>query len=63
MNKVIRCSVVAIWIVSFFTALPVFAQAPGLPSGPSQVPITGGLAFLAVGGGIYAIKKLRGQSQ
>jgi len=63
MNKIMSYVIIIAGIVGYLAILPVYAQAPGLPGGPSQVPITGGLAFLAVGGGIYAVKKLRGQSQ
>lgn len=41
-----------------------FAQPPppALPVGPDQAPIDGGLALLALGGGAYALKKLRNKS-
>ena len=46
------------------TALALFVTElamaqPGLPGGPAQAPIDGGLALLAAAGGAYAIKKLR----
>jgi len=37
--------------------LPLLSQ-PSLPSDPSQAPIDGGLIWLLLGGGAYAIKKL-----
>lgn len=40
-------------------AQDVIAQPPGLPDAPSQAPIDGGLSLLALGGGAYALKKLR----
>jgi len=36
---------------------PLLAQ-PSLPSDPSQAPIDGGLIWLLLGGGAYAIKKI-----
>jgi hypothetical protein len=48
----------AIFALLFTITTLVMAQ-PGLPSGPTQVPIDGGLGFLAAAGGAYAIKKLR----
>jgi hypothetical protein len=42
-----------------------FAQGapppPALPGDVPQAPIDGGLGILAVGGGVYALKKLREQ--
>ncbi len=32
---------------------------PVLPDAPSQAPIDGGLGLLAVGGGVYAWKRLK----
>lgn len=49
-------------MIGIFT-LPVLAQAPGLPSSPSQVPIAGGLGILAAAGGAYALKKLRNRQE
>lgn len=44
----------------FLTTLPaVLTAQPGLPSGPEQTPIDGGLGILAALGGAYAVKKLR----
>ena len=46
--------------VAFLTLLPAVVLAqPGLPGGPDQTPIDGGLGILAAAGGAYAIKKLR----
>lgn len=46
--------------VTVLTLLPVLVMAqPGLPGGPDQTPIDGGLGILAAAGGAYAIKKLR----
>lgn len=41
-----------------------FAQPPppALPTGPTQAPIDGGLSLLVLGGGAYALKKLRKNS-
>ena len=52
-----KCIAVLAWISLF--SMPVWAQAPGMPSAPSPVPIAGGLGILAVAGGAYALKKLR----
>lgn len=41
-------------------ATPVASMAqPGLPNNPDEAPIDGGLGLLALGGGAYAISKLR----
>lgn len=46
--------------VTILIFLPVMVLAqPGLPGGPDQTPIDGGLGILAAAGGAYAIKKLR----
>lgn len=45
-------------IILFFPELS-HAQPPPPPTKPEQNPIDGGLGFLAVAGGAYAIKKLR----
>lgn len=45
-----------ILLLAFFSL--TMAQ-PGLPGGPDQTPIDGGLGILAAAGGAYAIKKLR----
>jgi hypothetical protein len=37
----------------------LMAQPPGMPSAPDQAPIDGGLSLLVLGGGAYALKKLR----
>lgn len=39
------------------------AQPPGLPGGPEQAPIDGGLGVLAAFGGGYALKKLRDRNR
>lgn len=49
-------------ILLFFVPLVVLGQ-PGLPDGPEQTPIDGGLGILAAAGGIYAIKKLRDKNK
>lgn len=49
-------------IVLVFIAIgsaDLIAQPPGMPGAPSQAPIDGGLSLLALGGGAYALKKLR----
>ena len=51
--------VLSILVLLLATAV-AFAQ-PGLPGAPSQAPIDGGLGLLAVAGGAYALKKLRGR--
>ena len=51
----------AFTVMMFFPDL-LLAQDPPPPAfgpGPSQTPVDGGLALLAVGGAGYAIKKLR----
>jgi hypothetical protein len=50
-----------ITIILVATSL-LFAQPPGLPGAPSQAPIDGGLGLLAVAGGAYAWKKLKGSN-
>jgi len=37
----------------------LIAQPPGMPGAPDQAPIDGGLSILALGGGAYALKRLR----
>lgn len=53
-------TILAIAVV-FTTSDVVVAQPPppALPSGPTQAPIDGGLSLLALGGGAYALKRLR----
>lgn len=53
-------------IVSLFLGLimvvvlaPEALAQPGLPTAPSQAPIDGGLVFLAIAGGAYALKQLK----
>lgn len=38
-------------------------HAPDLPSSPSQVPVDGGLGWLAAAGAAYAIGRLRNRSR
>jgi hypothetical protein len=52
----------AITIILIGTSL-LIAQPPGLPGAPSQAPIDGGLGLLAVAGGAYAWKKLKGRNE
>jgi len=52
MKKLITTSIIALTGI-----LPLLAQ-PSLPSPPDQAPIDGGLIWLILGGGAYAIKKL-----
>jgi hypothetical protein len=35
------------------------STAPGMPSNPSQVPVDGGLGWLAAAGAAYAASRLR----
>lgn len=42
-----------------FLGLSQLLAQPALPSNPDQTPIDGGLALLALGGGLYAWRKLR----
>tara|TARA_R110000868_G_scaffold256791_1_gene513895 strand:+ start:247 stop:450 length:204 start_codon:yes stop_codon:yes gene_type:complete len=49
----------ALTIILILSALAM-AQ-PGLPGDPAQAPIDGGLGLLAVAGGAYAWKKLKGR--
>lgn len=51
-------SFILILLVIFTITISGHAQ-PGLPSDPSQAPIDGGLLWLILGGGAYAIKKLK----
>lgn len=46
-------------VVVLIGATDVMAQPPGMPDAPSQAPIDGGLSLLALGGGAYALKRLR----
>lgn len=50
-------SIATLFVLLIFP-LMVLAQ-PGFPGDPTAVPIDGGLTLLAVGGGAYAIKKIR----
>ena len=50
-------TLITLFILTILPAL-IMAQ-PGLPGGPDQTPIDGGLGILAAAGGAYAIKKLR----
>lgn len=51
----------AIFLVIVITTADIWAQ-PGLPTPPSQAPIDGGLSILALAGGAYALKKLKGRT-
>ena len=42
-------------------AMEVVMSQPSLPVNPPQAPIDGGLGLLAVAGGAYAYKKLKGK--
>jgi hypothetical protein len=47
-------------LIFFLFVMTCLAWAqPGMPSGPTQVPIDGGLGLLAAAGGSYAVYKLR----
>lgn len=52
------------WAAPSSPPAPTTAAAPPTPPGggaaPSQVPIDGGLGLLALAGGAYAIRRLRG---
>ncbi len=47
-------------LASILMTTTVIVAQPGLPDNPAQAPIDGGLGLLAVAGGAYAYKKLRG---
>lgn len=52
-------SLLTLLLLSLFIAIPELLAQPSLPTSPSQAPIDGGLVLLALGGGAYALKKLR----
>jgi len=62
-SKKIRTLVLIVFIafsLGLLLSMPEYGLAqPGLPNGPEQTPIDGGLGILAALGGAYAIKKLR----
>lgn len=62
-NTQIKKMVLFIFFATVFILVlsTVLLAQPGIPSAPSQAPIEGGLAFLAVAGGGYAFKKLHKQ--
>tara|TARA_R110002096_G_scaffold97694_19_gene217808 strand:- start:8259 stop:8450 length:192 start_codon:yes stop_codon:yes gene_type:complete len=60
MNYKIISLAVSIVILLAISEL-VHAQ-PALPAAPDQAPIDGGLSLLALAGGAYAVKKLKGKS-
>ena len=50
-------------VILILTVLISAYGQPGLPPHPSQAPIDGGLIWLIVGGGAYAVKKIRDQNK
>lgn len=52
-------SVLFLLMIVFVTVTLAQPPPPALPSGPDQAPIDGGLSVLALGGGAYALNKLR----
>jgi hypothetical protein len=56
--KMLVLVVFQLLVVSVITSGELIAQ-PGLPSGPTQVPIDGGLGWLMAAGGWYAYRKLK----
>jgi hypothetical protein len=54
-------------LILFITILllthDILLAQPGLPDGPSQAPIDGGLTFLVAAGGAYALKKIKERNQ
>lgn len=58
MKQLIILTLFVIVLISL-GATDLIAQPPGLPGNPSQAPIDGGLSLLALGGGAYALKRLR----
>lgn len=59
-NKIVLAFITLALVVLGSTE--VMAQfPPALPDAPQQAPIDGGLGLLALGGGAYALKKLRGK--
>lgn len=50
--------IVLVVLLVLTSALPALAQ-PGMPGAPTQSPIDGGLALLALAGTGYAVRKLR----
>jgi hypothetical protein len=52
--------IIVLSVIGFILMLTLDAMGqPGLPSGPSQAPIDGGLVLVAAAGGVYAWKKLK----
>jgi hypothetical protein len=49
----------AIFLFLLLMTSVAIAQPPMFPGPPPQAPIDGGLLMLAVGGGAYALNKLR----
>ncbi|NCQ10946.1 MAG: hypothetical protein GW809_02115 [Bacteroidetes bacterium] len=45
-------------VVLLLSSHELIAQPPGMPNAPDQAPIDGGLSFLLLSGGAYALKKL-----
>jgi hypothetical protein len=50
-------------VFTLFLLVNVTLAQPGLPDGPTQVPIDGGLGWLALAGGSYAWYKLRAKNK
>lgn len=59
MKNLLKLSLLVLFVVIVASVDITLAQPPGLPSAPDQAPIDGGLSLLALGGGAYALKKLR----
>ena len=61
MNKRIRFLAFAAACVALgLTSLPTISAAQSLPNEtPDEIPINGGLGLLALGGGAYAMRKLK----
>lgn len=59
-----RYFLIPIIVCLFFIVKTVVLNAqPNLPTTPGEAPIDGGLGLLALGGGAYALSKLRGKSK
>ncbi|TNE73107.1 hypothetical protein EP331_05410 [bacterium] len=62
MKQVALFALVVLVVIGLGTT-DLIAQPPGMPGAPSQAPIDGGLSLLALGGGAFALKKLRNRNK
>lgn len=56
-------SVLFLFLIVMVSISEAQPPPPALPSGPDQAPIDGGLSLLALGGGAYALNKLRNRNK